>query len=169
MKHETADEQLAGPTNRRESLPPSRRRNRKVHTVEFVLHPQLEADTIKIADLRLSSVLLTNDRRFPWIILVPRVAEAQDTIDLSHQNQMILTEEIAAASHALRAHFKPDKLNVAALGNMVPQLHVHVIARFKSDSAWPAPIWGVGTTEPYGLEKAQRLAESLANALGISA
>ena len=86
---------------------------------------------------------ISDERCYPWLILVPRVAGARDMIDLSESDQMRLTREIAQASSVLRQETHCDKLNVAALGNVVPQLHVHVIARFKADAAWPKPIWGV--------------------------
>ncbi|GAB4426176.1 MAG: HIT family protein [Turneriella sp.] len=108
----------------------------------FLLYPQLEADTTPFRELKLSSVRIMDNGLLPWLILVPRVVGVRDLIDLSEEQQLQMTREIAAASHALRGAFKPDKLNVAALGNVVPQLHVHVIARFSNDPAWPKPVWG---------------------------
>lgn len=137
--------------------------------MSFELHDQLAADTITLGTLPLSLALLMNDERFPWIILVPRVDAARDLIDLGYDDQRQLLGEIGTASRALREHFSPDKLNVATLGNMVPQLHVHVIARQTSDAAWPAPVWGVGTPEPYEKPRADKLAATLAATLGISA
>lgn len=90
-----------------------------------------------------------DDARFPWLILVPRVPGARDLIDLDEAHRTVLWREVARASEALRALCTPHKLNVAALGNVVEQLHVHVIARFKDDAAWPRPVWGVGTAQPY--------------------
>lgn len=110
--------------------------------VSFTLHPQLEADTAPFRELDLSTVRIMDNGLLPWLILVPRVADLRDLIDLTEDQQQQLTREVAVASQALRGAFKPDKLNVAALGNMVPQLHVHVIARFSSDPAWPKPVWG---------------------------
>lgn len=89
-----------------------------------------------------------NNRLFPWIILVPRVEGAREIIDLSIEERYVLMDEIAYACEAMRAIFIPEKLNVAALGNQVPQLHVHVIARFAADAAWPNPVWQKGS-EPY--------------------
>lgn len=114
----------------------------------FSLPERLKADTFPVAELALSSVLLMNNALFPWLILVPRIAGASEIVDLTPQDQATLMREIAQASHILRTCFTPDKLNIAALGNQVPTLHVHVIARFKHDSAWPNPVWGNGTT-PY--------------------
>ena len=114
----------------------------------WTLHPQLEADTSTIGDLPLSRLLLANDANYPWLLLVPRCTGASEIIDLSESDQNQLAAEIAAASRALKAVAPCDKLNVAALGNVVPQLHVHVIARFVGDPAWPNPIWGHGPARP---------------------
>ena len=116
---------------------------------EFQLHPTLAADTIKVTDLGLCSVLLMNDARYPWLILVPRRLALRDLIDLSDQDGELVNREIRQCSQVLQAVTSPYKLNVAALGNMVEQLHIHIIARNKDDSAWPGPVWGVGTSEPY--------------------
>ncbi len=110
--------------------------------VDFALDPRLVTDTVAVADLPLCRVLLMNDARWPWLILVPRRTGVRELIDLSPAEQQVLTGEIALASHAMKALYAPDKLNVAALGNMVEQLHVHVIARWRGDPAWPAPVWG---------------------------
>jgi diadenosine tetraphosphate (Ap4A) HIT family hydrolase len=109
----------------------------------FALHPQLSADTFVLGDWPLCRVLRMNDRAYPWLILVPRVPDIREIIDLSERDQQQLTAEIVRASRALKDLVNPDKLNVAALGNAVPQLHVHIIARYKTDPAWPRPIWGV--------------------------
>ena len=108
----------------------------------FALHPRLAADTVVVTDLPLCRVLLMDDARWPWLILVPRRAGVRELIDLSPAAQQALTGEIARASRTLQTLFSPDKLNVAALGNVVEQLHVHVIARWRGDPAWPAPVWG---------------------------
>ncbi|MBS0591394.1 MAG: HIT domain-containing protein [Proteobacteria bacterium] len=110
----------------------------------FALHPQLLADTFPLRDLALSRVLLMDDARYTWLILVPMRADLRDWIDLVHADQHRLTDEIDLCSHALRTVARPDKLNLAALGNMVPQLHVHLVARHVGDAAWPKPVWGVG-------------------------
>lgn len=110
--------------------------------VAFVLHPQLAADTHPVADWALSSVLLMNDSRYPWLILVPRLAGMRDLIDLDPGDWHKLDDEIDRASRALKAATAAHKLNVAALGNMVEQLHVHIIARRTTDAAWPGPVWG---------------------------
>lgn len=123
----------------------------------FVLDPSLQADTFTVGDLALSRVLLMNDARFPWLILVPRVAGMRDLIDLPGASQHALLDEIGRAARALRELHSPFKLNVAALGNVVAQLHVHVIARRSDDAAWPKPVWGIGTPQPYAA--AMRAAE----------
>lgn len=116
----------------------------------FTLHPRLRADTAPVADWPLCRVLLMNDSSYPWLILVPRRDGIAEITDLVPADQLILMREIAAASSGLRALVSPDRINVAALGNMVPQLHVHVIARFTADPAWPRPVWGAVPPVPYG-------------------
>ena len=115
----------------------------------FELHPQLAADTQHVTALPLCDVLLMNDANYPWLILVPRVADASELLDLSDNDRTRLWHEIDLAAQALRDLFAPDKLNIAALGNMVSQLHVHVIARFRDDAAWPKPVWGAQPARPY--------------------
>lgn len=133
----------------------------------FVLHPQLAADTFEIGRLALSRVLLMNDSRFPWLILVPERADLVDLIDLRVTDHARLTDEIRLVSTALREAFRPDKLNVAALGNMVPQLHVHVIARFRNDAAWPRPVWGGAPAPPYEAAAAVKRINDLRAALRL--
>ena len=119
----------------------------------FTLHPQLADDTAPVVELPLCEVRLMDDANHPWLVLVPRVADITEIIDLDAGQRTQLTTEIDAACRALRALFKPDKLNVAALGNLVPQLHVHVIARYKDDIAWPRPVWGNATARAYTPEE----------------
>ena len=107
------------------------------------LHPQLKQDTIDIGDLPLSKVLVIKDANYPWLMLVPRRPDKVEIIDLDEVEQAQLMAEVSRVGRALKDITKCDKLNVAALGNMVPQLHVHVIARRTSDAAWPRPVWGV--------------------------
>jgi diadenosine tetraphosphate (Ap4A) HIT family hydrolase len=113
-------------------------------SMRFALDPRLEADTHAIGDLRLSQLLLMDDARFPWLILVPRIAGARELIDLDEGDQLSLLGEVNLVGRALETLLRPDKLNIAALGNVVPQLHVHLIARFTGDAAWPQPVWGHG-------------------------
>jgi len=115
----------------------------------FQLHPQLAADTVPVATWALCEVLLINDSNYPWLVLVPARAGMRDLDDLAPEDQARATAEINRASKALKALFAPDKINVAALGNMVPQLHIHVIARFAHDPAWPQPVWGAVPASPY--------------------
>ena len=115
----------------------------------FLLHERLAADTAFVADWGLSRVLLMNDARYPWLILVPRHAGLSELHDLAQAERMALIEEIARAGAALKVLADAVKINVGALGNLVPQLHVHVVARRPGDAAWPGPVWGQGTAEPY--------------------
>ena len=116
---------------------------------EFTLHRQLEADTAFITDLPLSRALLINDSHYPWIVLVPRRANATEIYKLNHSDQTQLLSESAQICRVMEALFSPDKMNVAAIGNMVPQLHLHHVARFTSDIAWPAPVWGFAPSAAY--------------------
>ena len=113
------------------------------------LHPQLADDTAPVIELPLCEVRLMDDANHPWLVLVPRVAGMVEIIDLDPLQRTQLASDVDAASRALKALFKPDKLNVAALGNLVPQLHVHVIARYRDDIAWPRPVWGAADARPY--------------------
>jgi diadenosine tetraphosphate (Ap4A) HIT family hydrolase len=125
------------------------------------LHPQLALDTVAVSDLPLARVLLANDANYPWLILVPRLPGLVELIDLEENAQMQLLGEVAAAARALKAITECDKLNIAALGNQVPQLHVHVIARRRTDSAWPKPVWGVKAPAAYEQDRRAALVESL--------
>ena len=107
------------------------------------LHSQLKKDPIDIGDLPLSRVLVIKDAHYPWLLLVPRRPDAVEIIDLDEVAQAQLMTEISRTARALKEITKCDKLNIAALGNLVPQLHVHVIARRTGDAAWPRPVWGV--------------------------
>lgn len=115
----------------------------------WTLHPQLDADTHPLARWPLCDLRLMDDANHPWLILVPRVADAVELIDLDAAAQASLMAEITRACRVLQSACRPDKLNVAALGNAVPQLHVHVIARYRQDIAWPRPVWGVANARPY--------------------
>ena len=124
----------------------------------FSLHERLAADTVLVGSLPLCELLLMTDARFPWCILVPRRVGMRDMIDLTPADATQLFRESLALQHALRDAFAPDKLNVAAIGNLVPQLHVHHIARYTGDSEWPAPVWGRGTPLAYDpVVRAQRI------------
>ena len=106
------------------------------------LHSQLERDTIDIGDLPLSRVFVIKDANYPWLLLVPRRTGAKEILDLDEVEQAQPMTEITRVARALKTVTKCDKLNIAALGNVVPQLHVHVIARRTTDAAWPKPVWG---------------------------
>jgi diadenosine tetraphosphate (Ap4A) HIT family hydrolase len=129
--------------------------------VDWTLHPQLANDTVPIGDLALSRLLLANDANYPWLILVPRRSGLTELIDLAEPDQRALMNEVAAAARALKTVTACDKLNIAALGNQVAQLHMHVIARRKTDVAWPRPVWG--TVPPAGYDPVAR--ESLIAAI----
>lgn len=116
---------------------------------QFILHSQLEADSIWVCDLPLCQLRLHNQKTVPWLILVPRRPDVTEIYQLNLAERAALMEEIALASKTLNALYAPDKMNVAALGNMVAQLHIHIIARYKTDEAWPNPIWGRIAHEPY--------------------
>ncbi|QQD17583.1 HIT domain-containing protein [Spongiibacter nanhainus] len=115
----------------------------------FELHSALERDCQRVGQLPLCDVLLMDERHYPWLILVPRVAGAKELIDLSASDERQFWQESRWASEVLQAIHQPDKLNVAALGNMVPQLHIHHIARFTTDAAWPKPVWGAVPAKAY--------------------
>ena len=126
--------------------------------------PRLSTDSTFLATLALSDLRLMNDSRFPWVILVPRI-EATEIIDLSAPDRTRLLDEIVTVSTALRDVTRCYKLNVAALGNLVRQLHVHIIARFTSDAAWPKPVWGIGEAVAYKAAERDRLADQILGAL----
>ena len=123
----------------------------------FALDPRLAADTLAVGDLALSRLLLMNDRRYPWLVLVPRREALREIVDLDAQARATLIEEIAAASRFMQSLPGVDKINVGALGNLVAQLHVHVVGRAVGDPAWPGPVWGHGSARRYAAEKAAAL------------
>ena len=117
--------------------------------MSFLLDPRLVDDTHLIGDLSLSSLMLMDDARFPWLILVPRIAGARELLDLDEADRHNLLGELSMIGRGLETLFCPDKINIAALGNVVPQLHVHVIARYIDDEVWPQPVWGRGERKRY--------------------
>lgn len=134
----------------------------------FELHPRLAADTVPLGALELSRVLLMNDARFRWLILVPAREGLREIHDLDHAGRATLIEEVALASQALSTLYRPDKINVGALGNMVEQLHVHVVARSNGDAAWPGPVWDAGTPVAYDdAALAQTIAELRSAVAGL--
>ncbi|PLX38167.1 MAG: diadenosine tetraphosphate hydrolase [Hyphomicrobiales bacterium] len=132
----------------------------------FELDPQLEADSIALAELTLCTVRLMNDANYPWLLMVPKRADLAEIIDLGVDARGILMEEIAFVSEALKGATGCLKLNVAALGNMVRQLHVHIIARFEDDPAWPGPVWGKVAAKEWDPAARERLVGALSKALG---
>lgn len=112
-------------------------------TEAFVLDPRLQADGDIAIDLSLCQVILVNNIEFPWVILVPKIPNLTEITDLNEQDSMLLMQEIRLISKVFLELFKPAKLNIAALGNKVAQLHIHIIARFKDDQAWPQPAFGL--------------------------
>jgi diadenosine tetraphosphate (Ap4A) HIT family hydrolase len=136
--------------------------------MSFALDPRLAADTLAVGDLALSRALLMNDARYPWLVLVPRREGLREIVDLERQARAALIEEIALASRFVRSLPGVEKINVAALGNVVAQLHVHVVGRAVGDPAWPGPVWGVGTARRYAPAQAAALIAQARSALGTS-
>jgi diadenosine tetraphosphate (Ap4A) HIT family hydrolase len=134
----------------------------------WTLDPRLAQDSIALGDLPLSRVLLMNDANYPWLIMVPRRPNLVEVIDLDDAGQATLMIEIARTARVLKEITVCDKLNVAALGNTVRQLHVHVIARRASDAAGAWPVWGAVPARPYAAAECERLADSLRGALGLA-
>jgi diadenosine tetraphosphate (Ap4A) HIT family hydrolase len=137
--------------------------------MSFTLHPKLAADTAMIADWPLSRVLLMNDKRFAWIVLVPRRADVSELFDLDDAAHAVLVKEIARVAEQLKAWARArgacDKINIGMIGNIVPQLHVHVVAREKSDAAWPGTVWGAGTAIPYNAAEISAVVSELRDIL----
>lgn len=131
----------------------------------FALHPRLQADTVFVADWTLSRVLVMNDTRYPWLVLVPRRAGAVEVFDLAEADRAMLAEEAARASRGLKQLSGAAKINIAALGNLVPQLHIHVVARSPGDAAWPGPVWGQGSAVLYAAPARDALVAQLVKAL----
>jgi diadenosine tetraphosphate (Ap4A) HIT family hydrolase len=130
------------------------------------LHPQLEHDTAFVGDLPLSRLLLANDANYPWLLLVPRRVVASEIIDLAAPDRAQLMEEVARVAQALKALTACHKLNVAAIGNMVPQLHVHIVARRRDDPAWPKPVWGAVPPRDYDPAARERFIAALRGEIG---
>ena len=126
----------------------------------FTLHPTLAADSLEIGDLKLCHCRLINNMLYPWFLLIPKVEGVSEITDLCADQQQLLMQESVWLSECIKSVFEPDRLNIAALGNQVPQLHVHHIARFKSDAAWPNPVWG-GPSHSYTKEALERLISAL--------
>ncbi len=133
----------------------------------FVLDPHLAADTVPVCDLDLCTVRLMNDARFLWCVLVPRQDGAVELTDLSEEARTQLMKEIVRVSEAMRAIAPCDKLNTGALGNIVRQLHIHVVARVEGDAAWPGPVWGSGAAKPYDESRMSSVVGALRVSLSV--
>ncbi|WP_417688521.1 HIT domain-containing protein [Roseibium sp.] len=133
--------------------------------IAFDINPRLEGDSYPVTDLSLCAVRLMKDANYPWLLLIPRKQDLIELIDLQPLERMMLMGEISDVSTALKSVTDCEKLNVAAIGNVVSQLHVHVVARFRDDPAWPAPVWGAVPSIPYEAERAQTLIGRLQDAL----
>jgi diadenosine tetraphosphate (Ap4A) HIT family hydrolase len=132
------------------------------------LHPPLAQDTAPVGDLALSRVLASRDATYPWVILVPRRADVVEIIDLDEADRTRLMAEIARVSEVLKQLPACDKLNVAAIGNVVPQLHVHIVARRRDDPAWPRPVWGAAPPRSHADGELERFIAALRGALAIA-
>jgi diadenosine tetraphosphate (Ap4A) HIT family hydrolase len=142
-------------------------REAEMSEIGWSLHPQLAADTVPVCDLALSRLLAMNDANFPWLILVPRRAGVSEIIDLG-ADQTLLMDELALVSRALKEETRCDKLNVAAIGNVVPQLHVHIVARRKDDAAWPKPVWGAVPRRAYEADAMTRFVTAIRDRVASS-
>lgn len=129
--------------------------------MSFELHSRLAADCEPIGDFELCRALLLNDSRYPWVVLVPRVNGISEPFQLSDSHQILLMKESNAVLQLMSRFTQADKMNVAALGNVVPQLHVHHVARFEGDFAWPGPVWGQGVATPYPADALSREIKAL--------
>ena len=136
--------------------------------MSFELHSQLQQDCIELGRFELCRLLLMNDSRYPWFILVPERPKITEIYELSEDDQIQLTRESSHLARELAACFNAGKMNIAALGNMVPQLHIHHIVRYRTDPAWPGPIWGKGEAVPYGDDAQVQVIARVASALTAS-
>jgi diadenosine tetraphosphate (Ap4A) HIT family hydrolase len=135
----------------------------------FTLDSRLQNDTIDLGDWALCKVLLMNDTNYPWVILVPRKTGAVELLDLNEVEQQQLMKESMQLAQILKNEFKADKLNIANLGNVVSQLHIHHIVRYTSDAAWPKPVWGALPAKPYEDAQKQKMVSHLKNSLNLIA
>lgn len=131
----------------------------------FSIDPQLTQTSYPVVSLDVSEIRLVDDQRWPWVLVIPRVPHAVELIDVSPELRTEIWLEIDHVARVLRDQFSPDKLNVAALGNQVRQLHVHVIGRYRDDAAWPNPVWGVGDAIPYEADSLNARLSALTQAL----
>ena len=134
----------------------------------FELDARLQQDTCWLADLPLCRVLLMNDARYPWLILVPRVADVSEVFELDESQQQQLWNETRLLAQAMQQVFAADKMNIGALGNVVRQLHMHVVVRMDGDDSWPAPVWGRGVAQPYSETEHDAVRREMLRALHAS-
>lgn len=157
----------AKPANEFSPIRVARSAQKAMPSSTWSLHPQLEKDTMSIGDLALCRVLAIDDADYPWLVLVPRRANIVEIADLAAADAARLMQEIAQTSRVLKAVTGCDKLNVGAIGNVVPQLHVHIVARWKTDPLWPKPIWGHVTPRASDVDGFARLVEEIKERLKI--
>lgn len=131
----------------------------------YQLHPRLQQDSIAIAEFELSEIRLINDSQYPWMILVPKRADISEVYQLPETEQQLLQQESSWLAKTMAELYQADKMNIAAIGNMVPQLHIHHIARYKTDIAWPAPVWGKFDAVPYTDSQIGQISSQVKNAL----
>lgn len=136
--------------------------------IRFDINPRLEGDSVYLADLELCAVRLMKDANYPWLLMVPRRADLIEIIDLDQADRTLLMNEICAVSAALKTATDSEKLNVGALGNQVSQLHVHIIARFRDDAAWPNPVWGAVAPIAYDTDALEHRVSLLRDALSLT-
>ncbi|MBZ8133798.1 HIT family protein [Afifella sp. IM 167] len=135
----------------------------------FDLDQRLESDSVPLAELSLCEVRIMRDATYPWLLMIPQRPGLSEIIDLSGEEQALMMREIDIVARALKTASGCDKLNIAALGNQVRQLHVHVIARFEGDAAWPGPVWGAAKPRPWEAGALSDLARKLLEAIGEAA
>ena len=135
--------------------------------MSFTIDAKLVTDTIRLGSFPLCDVLLMNDSRFPWVILVPKIPDLQNFHEIPTEFRDVLFQEIEQTSNVIQKLWPVDKMNVAALGNQVSQLHIHVIGRRRTDDAWPNPVWGHGTPHPYTAADRPNVVQSLAEELRL--
>lgn len=131
----------------------------------FEMDKRLVQDTVVLGDFALSRVLLMNDSRYPWLILVPRIADASEVFELTAAQQQQLWQETSRVGQVLKTLFQADKINIATLGNVVQQLHMHIVVRMQDDAAWPVPVWGRGMAQPYTVEQLAQIQARLQDTL----
>jgi diadenosine tetraphosphate (Ap4A) HIT family hydrolase len=132
---------------------------------QFILNSQLEKDTFFLGNLKLSKILLMNDCRYPWIIAVPQIENITDITELSAKDRFIFMEEVHNIADLMKKLYQPDRINIAMLGNIVSQLHCHIIARFEQDFAWSKPVWGLGDAVSYSIEQKEKVIPLLQSVL----